>query len=168
MMKERGTLSELNLISGDVVELKGFKFIGECLPCDLRNARWIVMDRHPAGIVNRRVVYYSDDIYATLDDKKSIFEVVSRAPRRWCDMSGHQREVILSAMRSGSTIEKSLDGVTWEEDFRSGSFSYSMYYRVKEKQPELRPGDKVKVKNSGAHLQTTAHSQRLCCDCLFV
>lgn len=106
-MTEVGTLKELNVKPGDVVEVvKGpyriYDYIG---------VEWKVFERHPLGHCGVHCACYDrghlDNGYMCADDCRWTFRIIYRAsdPKLWKDMTPEEKGALLLAHYEGKVIE---------------------------------------------------------------
>jgi hypothetical protein len=106
MIPETGTLKELNLQPGDVVE---------CLRDGYEGLMWTCYDDHHIGYGGRRVVYEGKSptgrfgwLPAYRGDGDWKFRIVSRAadtPKLWRDMTPEEKGALLLAEHEGRVIQ---------------------------------------------------------------
>lgn len=132
-MSEVGTLKELGVEAGDVVEsiawARGCEF-NEYEMKLYKSVPWVVHDVHPNGFCGKCAVFY--DGY-TRYDESMIFRIISRANQNqklWRDMTPEEKGAMLLASHEGKVIELWLRGEWVSVD---PSWHDSIAYRV---QPE--------------------------------
>jgi len=76
MTKETGTLKELNVKRGDVVECVGW-YDGDT---QWVGCHYTILQGHPDGFSSGLVAYSQDDGYFDVDDEGVYFRIISSAP----------------------------------------------------------------------------------------
>lgn len=101
-MKEVGTLKELGVQVGDVLQWVG----GERFPCTISavTSTYVYMNT-PGGKVE-----YS---FEWCDHPWEVISRASETPKLWRDMTPEEKGALLLAAHEGKVIENSLDGVNW-------------------------------------------------------
>lgn len=104
-MKEEGTLAELKVQPGDVVEWLGGDVVGHLT---VKSAEVIPSGMY-SGEVQAKLSRYGLGIFGD----KQRFKLISRAdkpPRTWGELNDAEKGALLLAHHEGKTIENSLDG----------------------------------------------------------
>ena len=106
MTKETGTLAELNVKPGDVVECVGWSDDDSDL---LVGKKYTIMKKHPKGYCNELCAVRQGS-WALVDDKDGamLFRLVSRAaatPKTWGEMTVAEKGALLLAHHEGKVIE---------------------------------------------------------------
>lgn len=107
-MTDVGTLKELNVKPGDVVEVVK----GPYRLSDYAGVEWKVFERHPLGYCDVPCAYYDrgylDNGYMPANDCSWTFRIISRAsdkPKLWEDMTPEEKCALLLAKHEGKVIE---------------------------------------------------------------
>jgi hypothetical protein len=137
MTKETGTLAELNVKPGDVVECVGW--LDDDDNDFLVGKQYTIMEKHPKG--------HYDDLCAVREgrgwtrvyneDAKMLFRIVSRAsdtPKKWCEMTDEEKGAILLAEHRGEVVEI-WGGNGWWSPCSVGRYQGSAY-RVRPPEPK--------------------------------
>jgi hypothetical protein len=145
MTEETGTLAELDVKPGDVVE---------CVEHDCPSyigLELIIRDDGMAVIQSER---YNGGFFDPHFDVKyrRKYRIVSRAsatPKTWGEMTDEEQGALLLKHHRGEVIESSSNGTGWALDDNVG-YSNTLYYRVRPPEPkretvELRAGGLLKA-----------------------
>ena len=136
--KEIGTLAELSVKPGDVVECVGWSdddsdfLVGE---------QYTIMEKHPKGFYDDLCAVRNGHSWASVDGSKMLFRIVSRAadtPKTWEEMTDEEKGALLLAEHRGKVIEwKHPQDMydDWDTENLRFGISY-MAYRVRPPEPK--------------------------------
>ena len=135
MTEETGTLAELNVKPGDMVECVGWSDDDSDL---LVGEQYTIMEKHPLGHYSG-LCAVRDFGWTPVDevDPTMLFRIVSRAtPKTWGEMTDEEKGALLLAEHEGTVIEHSHNqGAYWKP--RSNDLWHDKHcYRVRPPEPK--------------------------------